>query len=750
MERLFKRPLLVLLAGIVCPLSLFAQNFPTNSDENTGDDRNVMLNASNNRGPRDVNIGLPATFGGTPVMENGMPVVYFFWPQKSTKAWRNDATISRSELYDIGQTAIHIGDVGLSLVTYDNLGTAKFQGHGTLNSNHYGLFRGDINMSGPLNKKGLQFSVGAFVNLDPGTYTPMYVDRYYSDKSQLYKVGLTQRYNADKGLFSVFYKYMNTKDINKTLSPFIYDRDGNVKEIDGFKIGRKSYYERSGMITRRNPFTNEYETFDVVDDFGSISHSLDLAWQNEYDNGLMVKGIVRGHIAETGNYVPIMTGVSSLTNEQETGVYYEYEDGTRFTGDNVQNVLILSSRPAPIKSLTGTFSISKNTKKHDWSIGFNQWLYDVDKFASVGNVYYQEVAPDPRKLIKRGENAPVTDAYGNIPSGFEYHNGTENKTALYVTDKWRLSEVVDLSLGARLEYHSLRGDYQDSDLNAIDLNAPKTAIKKDWLNKAFSMNFVYKITDKFGLLGEAYYIEQSGHLESYTIGKDPDLKQSKIPGGSFGLFYNHPLISLVSKATYIQRDEYRATVNFSTDRLPGLVKREVGYYDIQTIGWSTDIITSPFKNFDLHVLLTLQLPEYKNFSGQVDFGDGIIESFNFSNKTVTGISKVLIEIDPSYVWNDLRVWASARYFSKQYMNKANVLYFKGHWETFAGASYSLTKFLDLNVSVVNLLNHRGASGSIPDADLIQTKESAKSKEGTIMSGTYIRPFTFEFGLKYRF
>ena len=41
-------------------------------------DRNVMLNAANNTGPRDVNIGLPASVGGTTILENGLPVVYFF------------------------------------------------------------------------------------------------------------------------------------------------------------------------------------------------------------------------------------------------------------------------------------------------------------------------------------------------------------------------------------------------------------------------------------------------------------------------------------------------------------------------------------------------------------------------------------------------------------------------------------------------------------------------------------------------
>ena len=50
---------------------------------------------------------------------------------------------------------------------------------------------------------------------------------------------------------------------------------------------------------------------------------------------------------------------------------------------------------------------------------------------------------------------------------------------------------------------------------------------------------------------------------------------------------------------------------------------------------------------------------------------------------------------------------------------------------------------------INLLNQRGASGSISGTDLM-TAEEAASKEGTVTSGSYIRPFTVEFGLKYNF
>ena len=41
----------------------------------TEENRNVMLNASSNSGPREVNIGLPSSVGGITVLENDLPVV---------------------------------------------------------------------------------------------------------------------------------------------------------------------------------------------------------------------------------------------------------------------------------------------------------------------------------------------------------------------------------------------------------------------------------------------------------------------------------------------------------------------------------------------------------------------------------------------------------------------------------------------------------------------------------------------------
>jgi len=106
-------------------------------------------------------------------------------------------------------------------------------------------------------------------------------------------------------------------------------------------------------------------------------------------------------------------------------------------------------------------------------------------------------------------------------------------------------------------------------------------------------------------------------------------------------------------------------------------------------------------------------------------------------------------LQPSLFQSGIEIWGSARYFSKTYANLTNSLNFKGRWETFAGVNYSLNKQLEFSGTVINLLNQRGAQGTIMGADLY-TDEQAANMEGRILSGNYIRPFTVEFGMKYTF
>ena len=112
------------------------------------------------------------------------------------------------------------------------------------------------------------------------------------------------------------------------------------------------------------------------------------------------------------------------------------------------------------------------------------------------------------------------------------------------------------------------------------------------------------------------------------------------------------------------------------------------------------------------------------------------------------MSKMIIELDPSYLVDKWRFWLSFRYQSKQYINKTNTLYFKGRWETFGGIDYTLNKHVDLKLNLVNILNQKGASGNIPAADL--ATDVSVFQHHYLMAGNYIRPFTMELGASIKF
>ncbi|MDR1504371.1 MAG: TonB-dependent receptor [Prevotella sp.] len=757
---------LLLCLSVIVPSTLSAQEITLKKDtikteiktEVKESDRNVMLNAStNSTGPRTVNFGLPSGTGSTTITENGLPIVYYAWPELPTMAWRRDATINKFGMLSLGETAISNGEVGYTVITDDNLGTDKYKGVVTFNTNHHGLLRGTANISGPLNNKGTQFSVGAYVSYDPGFFDTPFSD-FYNDQTQMYKAALTQNYkfNSGTGKITAFYKYMNTKGLVQSYAPFMYKAKGKVDEFNSIKIGGDNYFEQSGKTVIMDPFTGEKTERDIVSDFRTESHTFDLIGSNKFNNGLNLDYTLRYHSSKVAWAMPILTGVTDTY--ADTNVEYKYEDGTAYTGDYVQNAMLAYAQDVPIKNLAGIIELSKRTTNHDWKMGLTYQHYYIDDYIRGSTYYQQEVNEDPKKLYMYSGGHKVTDDYGNLmynPS-LEYNRGKEHKTALSFLDKWTVSDRVSLTYGGRLEYKKVDGKYAPSESRSggiIDRDK-LASFNHDDINLSAMANSVIKITNNFGALGEFTYNEMSPQIENYAGEHNIGPKKSRIPGAAIGVYYNHPLFSVVSKGTYISKDNYITRLQLVHPDYPGRSMDQTVKYDIQTMGWTTDIMAKPFKKFSLHFLVTIQKPAYRKYSGSVEFsatGSAPAETidFNFKDKTVTGVSKFLLEIDPSYQWDKVRIWASARYFSKQYANLANTLYFAGRWETFGGVDYKYNKHLNFGCTVVNILNQRGAQGSISGTDLMN-QEQANQKIGTVLSGTYIRPFTVEFSATYRF
>lgn len=709
---------------------------------------NMMLNASDESSPRFINVGLPEATGGTVVTENGMPVTYDTNALTTNKAWRQDGSFTKGASRNLAETAIKLGEVGVSMSTISKQGGKKFAGAVNFKTNSFGLLNGNISLSGPI-KNGWGYAVNAFVNLDPGTTNVNFAR--FLDKTQIYKGVLTKRY--DKGVFNVQYKYANSQMINTKMSPYIYRNGEQVTALDGFDISHGNYLGNSSIWHFREPMTGEYKDIDLLGDTGSRTHMFDVWGNHKFDNGMNLDYNFRYQHSKAGSNSFAYSAITDATNLPDNQRYiYAGKTTTQVYSGLVQNGTVQYTSGVPINTVMGRLELSKKHDKIQWLVGLNSSYYKVDDYTSGIVTFLQEVAENPQRVLLQKnvdgvwKNAQA-DEYGqwNYNKSMFFYDGSEFKNAAYATANWKICSNLALDLGARFEWHHIDGWWAPNEVrntwnDKTYISGDPKAIQKDNFNKSFTATVTWNILKNFGLIGDAYYIEVTDGLSAYKTANDPLAKTNVVPYFAGGIFYNSKWISIISRVSRISRSNLVASGGFNNSA--GENEKLSFNYGIETLGWTTDANITPFKGFNLHLMLTLQNPVMKDFEFDV-FG----EHYNYSGLPARITSKTLIEIDPSYSWNKFRVWASARYFSKQSCSYPATLYFPSRWETFAGFDYKYNKHINFSVNVVNLLNQTGAQGRISGTN---TAIDPTPYYNTPVAGTYIRPFTVEFKTQIKF
>eukprot|EP01029_Cantina_marsupialis_P032248 TRINITY_DN966_c1_g1_i1.p6 TRINITY_DN966_c1_g1~~TRINITY_DN966_c1_g1_i1.p6 ORF type:complete len:772 (-),score=121.49 TRINITY_DN966_c1_g1_i1:38599-40914(-) len=723
--------------------------------------RNVMLNAENNAGPREVNIGLPFT-GDVTILENGNTVVGSFWPQNPLSVWRYDKSIGRIGLRNYQETAITTGVVGYTVDSHMREGGRKFRGFAEFKTNDRGMLRGSVNVSGPI-KNDWYYSASASVSRDPGSTKLSYGD--YADDSEIFKVMLTKKFAKRRGKFSIAYKHAEMSNIVDRFFPFQYNSDGSVKQIPGFDLGKDSFLPRDGVLHGIDPFTGEEYAYDLEKNNNTVSNVFDVIFDYKFKSGWKVNFSGRYHKAKADN---AFNFPASLGEGTPGGANYP---GWTDLNDNpyagpVAFTLQSINDNTPVETLAGRLEFTKKINKHDLRFGANYVGYNAD-FDNKNNFVYMSVEKNPRILKNTLPYLPGgaswTNEYGHIqyPMSFtnfnlEYNHYKQKQSAIYFSDDIDVSKTFKLSIGGRAEYFNLKGDYFTLEERAKNPGTPFAGTPTKYDNSRW--NFVasakadWRLTSRIGILGQ-YTIHANGDKkDGYTAGTEVDLKGSNIQFARLGLYYNHPKLSIVSALTSITKDNLFSNSSYSPPGQPQFQSARVAdTYKIQTLGWTTDVIAKPFKNFELHYLLTIQKPEYKGFEVTPEFPawTGVpTETYDFSN-TIPGMSKVLMEIDPAYFLFErkVKVWGSLRYFSETQANNLNTLKFESRWETFAGINYRVTKNLGVNVGVNNLLDQRGVKGRIQGSTLAK---DPSIYDGTLQAAQMLLPRRFVMSVNYKF
>ena len=725
--------------------------------------RNVMLNAASANGPREIQIGLPSA--DVNVLENGLPVTYATNPHSVNTIWRGDASLSHQGLLKIAETAITTGNIGYAVNSFTQLGREGF--HGTLNykTNHFGLQELSLNMNGSLGS-GWFYSGSIYQDFDPGTFKIR--SSQQQDRTQIYKGTLTKRYAAGRGEFTAMYSYANSHPVYNFATqsaPFIYVGDGSVKEYGAFKLGTTSYLPVDADITYRDIRTGELRSISLYDAIENRNSSISLMNNFDFGNGLKWKAIAKYDHAHGALVYQTPMSLLQVKNNPTYNYLYRGLDGAMlpYDGEYVQTRMSCLNA-GDIDEFLFTSELSKKFNTSTLRLGVNEWYYHID-YASNTTMYDQSV-PEDGTYAMRMYNANLHRFYfyDFNKNASEYYRGHENKLALYFTHDWDVLPKLNLYYGARVEMQKLTGEnlavvnaagnyvgrFADYYIGATapdgTLIAPRP-IDYNWFNYDLALAATYKLNSNFGFTGDFTYIVQHPKFEAFSPATLPNTDQISVPLGRVGIYYNNAWLSLTSLFSYISKTNNNSTLNLQHN---SEIMAAPLTYDIQTIGWTTDVMAHPVKGLDIHFLFTYQRPTYKKYETSVTFGDGYVGRINATGNIVAEVPRVLIEFDPSYmITKDLKIWTSFRYFSKTYANINDAYYFNGHWETFGGLNWQVNDKLSLGCTVVNFLNQTGAKGSIAGAELI-TKNEAAGIQNKLMTGSYLRPFTVEFTASLKF
>lgn len=751
------------LLSFVTLSSVQAQQKGGDANKKEEGNRNVMLNASSANGPREIQIGLPSA--DVNVLENGLPVTYATNPHSINSNWRSDASLSHVGLLKISETAITTGNIGYAVNSFTQLGQEGF--HGTLNykANHFGLQEFSLNMNGGLGNNWY-YSANLYQDFDPGTFKIR--SSQYQDRTQIYKAAVTKRYNDKRGEFTVLYHYANSHPVYNYATqsaPFIYVGDGSVKEYGDFKLGTTSYLPTDASITYRDMNTGQLKQTSLYDAIANRSSEISLMNTYNWDNGLSWKVLAR---YDHAHGALVYQTPMSLINVKGNATYnYLMQDVNGqmvpYNGEYVQTRMSCLNS-GDIDELLFTTELSKKLSTSTLRLGLNEWYYNID-YRSNTTMYDQSVPIDGNYAVRLYDaNQRSSYFYDFNKNASEFYKGHENKLAFYFTHDWDVTPKLNLYYGARFELQSLSGinaavknasgnyvgrfaDYYIGTTAPDGTKITPVDLSYNWFNYDFSAALTYKLTERFGFTGDFTYIVQHPRFENFSPATLPNTNRISVPLGRVGIYYNNPWMSLTSLFSYISKTNNNSTLNLQHG---SEIMAAPLTYDIQTIGWTTDVMTHPVKGLDIHFLFTYQRPTYKKYETSITFSDGFVGKIDATGNVVAEIPRVLIEFDPSYMLTkDLKVWTSFRYFSKTYANINDAYYFNGHWETFGGVNWQVNKQLSLGVTAVNFLNQTGAKGSIAGAELI-TKAQAQGIKNKLMTGSYLRPFTIEFtaGLKF--
>jgi outer membrane receptor protein involved in Fe transport len=349
---------------------------------------------------------------------------------------------------------------------------------------------------------------------------------------------------------------------------------------------------------------------------------------------------------------------------------------------------------------------------HDLTLGFYYTDYSMDDRWSLGNLLLMDISDQPSRLFLPG----VTDPQGYTQYSFfnliaDYD---AQAYALYASDEWQLTDALRLDFGLR--YDTQDTEASISNAMSVDLDGdPTTTFDNgtslagtgrtmrdiDFDHLGWSVGFNYELNDTNAFFG--HYTE-SAKLPHFDDIRNSVLIKDEVTNVELG--YKTVWNNLGLFATVFQTEF--DNVPFQDILVGGqtVVRRA----ETRTRGIELEGEYQPTDIFDLRFSITLQDPEYQNFSGATADNTG---------NQIRRIPETMARVTPSLLfYNDRgRAYLTWSYFSERFSNDENTIALPSYNKLDAGVLFDLTDFVTLQLVGENLTDEVGLTEGNPRTDL---------------------------------
>jgi iron complex outermembrane recepter protein len=351
---------------------------------------------------------------------------------------------------------------------------------------------------------------------------------------------------------------------------------------------------------------------------------------------------------------------------------------------------------------------------HDLTIGGYFADFSMHDRWSLGNLLLMDVRDQPQRLHLEG----ITDPRGFTRYSFlnllaDYDG---RMSALYLADEWSVSDRLRVDLGLRMDSASVDASISNgSEHDEVDLDGDpatpydvaalagtgRTQSSEEFAHLNWSAGFNYVLTDRHAIFG---HLTRSAKLPHFDDIRNGITVKDRVTNAELGYKTSHENLAVFITAYNTEFDN----VPFNDILADGSIV--VRRARTRTYGLEVEGVYEPVKTVAVQFSLTLQDPEYRNFTGA---------SLNNSGNRVRRIPRLMARAVPSieFAGGRGRAFVSLAHFGERFANDENTIKLPSYLKLDAGVEYAFSEHWAAQFNVDNLSDEVGLTEGNPRTDV---------------------------------